>query len=64
MSQTKKPIPIEEFVKKMGSQEKAAHAIGVSFATLNRWLKGHFQPSDLAMKKLEQLGIGFKINKK
>lgn len=55
----KKLFPIQDYVKKMGSQEKAAHAIGISFATLNRWLKGHFQPSDLALRKLEQLGIKF-----
>lgn len=56
----KKSIALKEYVKRIGSQEKAAHLIGVSFATLNRWLRGHAKPSDLAAKKLKELGIKVK----
>lgn len=32
------------------SQEDLAHEIGVSFATINRWKNGNYQPSRLAKK--------------
>jgi len=32
-------------VKEHGSQEKAAVAVGVSFATVNRWIKEHHVPT-------------------
>ncbi len=53
----KKQVTLKEYVKRIGSQEKAAHSIGISFATLNRWLRGHAKPSDLAAKQLKILGI-------
>lgn len=36
------------------SQEDLARAIGVSFATINRWESGNYKPSKLAKKAFEQ----------
>ncbi len=35
------------------SQEKLAHALGVSFATVNRWENEKTNPSKLARKQFE-----------
>jgi putative transcriptional regulator len=35
------------------SQEDLAHAIGVSFATVNRWENGKTSPSRLALRQFE-----------
>lgn len=37
------------------SQERLAKELGVSFATVNRWEKGHSEPSYLALEKF----VGF-----
>jgi DNA-binding transcriptional regulator YiaG len=37
------------------SQEEPAHALVVSFATVNRWEKGKTKPSKLARRQLDQL---------
>jgi putative transcriptional regulator len=42
------------------SQEDLAHAIGVSFATVNRWENGKTLPSKLA---LNQFNLFFKTQK-
>jgi len=34
------------------SQERLAEALGVSFATVNRWENGHVKPSRLALRQL------------
>ena len=36
------------------SQENFAHALGVSFATINRWENGKTSPSRLARKQFDQ----------
>ena len=36
------------------SQEGLAHALGVSFATVNRWENGKTVPSKLAQRQFEQ----------
>jgi DNA-binding transcriptional regulator YiaG len=36
------------------SQEELAHALGVSFATVNRWENGKTNPSKLAHRQFEQ----------
>ncbi len=36
------------------SQEGLAHALGVSFATVNRWENGKTNPSKLAQRQFEQ----------
>ena len=36
------------------SQEDFAHELGVSFATINRWENGNYQPSGLARKAFEE----------
>ncbi|MDY6906449.1 MAG: helix-turn-helix transcriptional regulator [Thermodesulfobacteriota bacterium] len=51
--------PFSERVKKVRnqlnlSQEDLAHAIGVSFATVNRWENGKTTPSKLALRQFEQ----------
>ena len=35
------------------SQEELAHALGVSFATVNRWENGKTNPSKLAQRQFE-----------
>jgi DNA-binding transcriptional regulator YiaG len=35
------------------SQEELAHALGVSFATVNRWENGKTSPSKLALKQFD-----------
>jgi len=36
------------------SQEELAHALGVSFATVNRWENGKSAPSKLAQRQFKQ----------
>lgn len=36
------------------SQEELAHALGVSFATVNRWENGKTSPSKLAQRQFAQ----------
>lgn len=36
------------------SQEDFAHALGVSFATINRWENGSYNPSRLAKKAFNE----------
>ncbi len=36
------------------SQEDLAHDLGVSFATINRWENGNYNPSRLARKAFEE----------
>jgi len=37
------------------TQEELAHAIGVTFSTINRWENGHAKPSKLARRAIELL---------
>ncbi len=37
-------------IKLQLTQEELAHALGVSFATVNRWKNGSYNPSRLAQK--------------
>jgi len=37
------------------SQEELAHALGVSFATVNRWENGKTSPSKLAQRQFDGL---------
>ena len=39
-------------LKMMLSQEDFAKELGVSFATVNRWEKGHFEPAYKARREL------------
>ena len=55
----KPPKDFSEQVKKVRqklalSQEELAHALGVSFATINRWENGKTSPSKLALRQFEQ----------
>jgi DNA-binding transcriptional regulator YiaG len=47
------PKRIRRIREKLGlTQEQFAQTIGVSFATVNRWERGHTKPSSLARKCL------------
>ncbi|HHG89815.1 MAG TPA: XRE family transcriptional regulator [Devosia sp.] len=55
---TQQPENFSELVKdvrkQLGySQEELAHALGVSFASVNRWENGKTRPSKLARKQVE-----------
>lgn len=39
------------------SQEKLAHKLGVSFATINRWENGSYNPSRLARKAFDNFCV-------
>ena len=43
--------------KLLVSQTELAEMLGVSFATVNRWENGHFEPSYKAKRKLRTLFI-------
>ena len=46
------PGLVKEVRRQLGlSQEELAHALGVSFATVNRWENGKTMPSKLARKQ-------------
>jgi len=42
------------------SQEKLARTLGVSFATVNRWLKGHSRPNQIQTFQIKKLLKGGK----
>lgn len=49
-------IEIKELRERLGlTQEALAHVIGVSFQTINRWERGLFNPSKLALDKIKQI---------
>ncbi len=43
------------------SQEEFAHELGVSFATINRWENGNYNPSRLARKAFEDFCLKHNI---
>jgi DNA-binding transcriptional regulator YiaG len=50
---------VKEIRRQLGlSQEELAHALGVSFATVNRWENGRTAPSKLALRQFEQFCLG------
>lgn len=49
------PATVKEVRRELAlSQEELAHALGVSFATVNRWENGKTVPSKLAQRQFEQ----------
>jgi DNA-binding transcriptional regulator YiaG len=49
------PETVKEVRRQLGlSQEELAHALGVSFATVNRWENSKTVPSKLAQRQFEQ----------
>lgn len=47
---------IRELRKGLGlTQEEFAHAVAVTFSTVNRWENGHAKPSKLARRAIEAL---------
>ncbi|GAB4346240.1 MAG: hypothetical protein Kow0089_23570 [Desulfobulbaceae bacterium] len=53
------PETVKEVRRQLAlSQEELAHALGVSFATVNRWENGKTLPSKLAMKQFAAFCAG------
>ena len=50
-------MTLEQYVKAMGSQEKAARGLGVSYSTVHYWLHGKHPPKGLYAAKLKRMGI-------
>jgi len=49
------PETVKEVRRQLAlSQEELAHALGVSFATVNRWENGKTVPSKLTQRQFEQ----------
>jgi len=49
------PAQLKEVRRQLGvSQEELAHALGVSFATVNRWENGKTAPSKLAQVSFDK----------
>ncbi len=49
------PERVKDIRRQLGlSQEELAHALGVSFATVNRWENGKTSPSKLARRQMDQ----------
>ena len=56
-------IEIKEIRERLNlTQEALAHLLGVSFQTINRWERGLFKPSKLALDKIKQLEEKEKVN--
>lgn len=49
-------------VKMNISQQQLGELLGVSFSTVNRWEKGHHEPTLLAKERLKNLFQGNGIN--
>ena len=50
-------MTIFEYIKQHGSTEKAAHALGVTLATMYRWKNSKTVPRGLYADLLKQKGI-------
>jgi len=60
----KKPLAINQpevgqFIRELRlalglTQEQFAISLGVKYSTINRWENGHFKPSPMAIKLIEQ----------
>jgi len=50
-------MTLTQFIKSKGSQEKAAHAIGVTVGMVNRWVNKKHKPRGLTLRRLNELGI-------
>lgn len=62
MAMIRQPENFPETVKEVRrqlalSQEELAHALGVIFATVNRWENGKTIPSKLAQRQFEQFCV-------
>ena len=48
--------PVHELRRRLHmTQEEFAHAVAVTFSTVNRWENGHAKPSKLARRAIESL---------
>lgn len=50
-------MTLYDYIARCGGQVEAAHRIGVTPATLSRWLNGHRVPIRLSAMRLSRLGI-------
>lgn len=51
----RKKMEIREIRKKLGmTQEQFAHALGVTFGSVNRWESSKSKPSPMARQKIEE----------
>lgn len=50
-------MTLGDYVRMCGSQEHAAQNIGVSYVTINRWLRRKVSPGPLAKRRLASLGV-------
>ena len=58
MEQDVSASAIRELRKSLGlTQEEFAHAVAVTFSTVNRWENGHAKPSKLARRAIETLSM-------
>ena len=57
----KEKVKLVRFELKL-SQEDLARELGVSFATINRWENGSYNPSRLAKKAFEEFCVNKKLN--
>lgn len=56
MSDDNVNLTIRELRLRLGlTQEEFAHALAVTFSTVNRWENGHARPSKLARRAIEAL---------
>lgn len=46
---------IENLVERYGSYEALARELGVSWVTVQRWVKGRTRPSPLATRRIREL---------
>jgi len=53
----KSKMTLQQFIKECGTQELAARALDVSQVTVNRWVKGHSEPSRKSKIKLKEHGV-------
>ena len=51
-------MTLYDYISKCGGQVEAAHRIGVTPATLSRWVNGHCVPMRITAMRLSRLGIG------
>ena len=52
---------LEQFVERSGGRAKAAVLIGIAETTLWRWTQGRSKPRGLALRRLTELGVQWRV---